>query len=68
MVIQQYDKVRLTSGLVARIVEVLERGKAYLADVELGDGEFTTKFVNDAEIDSLFVETESKYAGARILG
>ena len=38
MKIQQYDKVILKDGDYAYIVEILEDGKAFLADIDRKDG------------------------------
>ena len=56
--IKQYDKVKLESGKYAIIVEVLEPLKAYIADIELSEGDYTTETISYSDIASLIVEVE----------
>lgn len=56
--IKQYDKVKLKDGHFAVIVEVLEPQKAYIADVELSEGDYTTETVLYSEISSIIIEVE----------
>ncbi|MFR1051494.1 MAG: hypothetical protein ACLSE7_07165 [Lachnospirales bacterium] len=49
----QYACVRLKTGEAACIVEVLEDGKAYLADIGHDDGSTTTDFITHDEIESI---------------
>lgn len=44
MKIRQYGKVLLKTGNEAYIVEILEEGKAYMADIDR-DGDTYTEFV-----------------------
>jgi len=53
-----YQTVRLTSGKRATIVEVLEQGKAYIADIEIAEGDFETEQISQEDIASVFVEVE----------
>jgi len=53
-----YQAVRLTNGKRATIVEILEQGKAYIADIEIAEGEFETEQISQADIISIFVEVE----------
>lgn len=53
MVISEYDRVMLKNGFIATIVEVLEDGKAYLADIDLPDGEWDTIHVWYDDIQEL---------------
>jgi len=57
-VIKQYDKVKLKSGLYAVIVEVLEAQKAYIADIELSEGDYTTETIFQTDIAARIVEIE----------
>ncbi|MFM1534387.1 hypothetical protein ABGF38_04155 [Helcococcus ovis] len=52
MTIKQYDKVLLKSGEFAYIVEILEKDKAYVADIEKEDGETSTEFIYQIDIKS----------------
>ncbi len=50
MSIHLYDKIRLKDGRTASIVEILEPGKVFLADVDLSeDWETTEIFVDQIE-------------------
>lgn len=51
MKIKQYDKVRLKDGRTATIVEVLEEGVAYLADVDLPGPDWDTIAIRQEDID-----------------
>ena len=53
-----YQTVRLKNGKRATIVEILEQGKAYIADVELSEGDFETEQIVQEDIVSVFVEVE----------
>ena len=56
--IKQYDKVKLKNGNFAIIVEILEPGKAYIADIEISDGDYTTEAIFHSDIAALIVEIE----------
>jgi len=53
-----YQAVRLRNGKKATIVEVLEQGKAYIADIEITEGDFETEQILQEDIASVFVEIE----------
>jgi hypothetical protein len=53
-----YQNVRLKNGKRATIVEILEQGKAYIADVEIDEGDYETQQVFHKDIASVFVEIE----------
>ena len=50
---RQYCRVRLKSGETASIVEILEDGKAYLADVDHKDGSIPTDFIAQDDIEAV---------------
>ena len=52
---KQYSRVRLKTGENAHIVEVLENGKAYIADIEREDGETITDFITHDQIASIII-------------
>ena len=52
--IKQYDKVRLKDGRIATIVEALEEGVAYLADVDLPGPDWDTVEIRQEDIDLEF--------------
>jgi len=56
--LKEYDKVRLETGEVARIVEVLKDGVAYVAEVYKDDGKVSVEPVNIEDIKTVFVESE----------
>jgi len=58
--ISEYDKVRLKTGELARISEVLEEGVAYIAEIFRKNGDFSVVIeqIKHNEIESVFVETE----------
>lgn len=58
MTIKQYDKIILKDGRTATIVEVLEEGKAYIADVDLPDDEWDTIDVWQDDIREVIDETQ----------
>lgn len=51
--IKQYDKVLLQSGEYAYIVEILDQGKVYIADIDKDDGETYTETVYQKDIKSI---------------
>ena len=48
---KRYTHVMLKTGESACIVEVLDDGKAYIADVDHDDGGTTTDFITQDQID-----------------
>ena len=56
--INLYDEVKLKSGKYAVIVEILEQNKAYIADIELSEGDYTTETIFHEDIASLIVKVE----------
>ena len=63
VIIEEYDKVRLKTGEIARISEVLEEGVAYIADIfKDGKGasikDISIEQVLHEEIASVFKEVE----------
>ena len=59
--VNEYDKVRLKTGEIARISEVLEPGVAYIAEIFRKNGEFTVTIdqINHDDIAAVFLETET---------
>jgi len=53
-----YQHIRLKNGKRATIVEILEQGKAYMADIEIAEGDFETEHISHTDIASVFVEVE----------
>jgi hypothetical protein len=53
-----YQRVRLKSGKRATIVEVLEQGKAFIADVEVGEGDYETEQILYGDIAAVILEVE----------
>jgi hypothetical protein len=64
--IKQYDKIRLKTGLVGRIMEVLGAGEAFIVDVMTDDGEYDTVDVKPSDIKSRFIEHEELIDGENI--
>ena len=60
--INQYDKVRLKNGKYAIIVEVLESQKAYIADIEVTEGDYETETILHSDVAALIVEVEQPIA------
>jgi len=64
MPIKEYDKIKLKDGHLARVVEVLEEGKAYIAEIfkRNGDVGVSVEQVLQTEIASVFEEIEHPIA------
>ena len=60
--IKQYDKIKMKDGKYAVIVEVLESEKAYIADIELSEGDYTTETISFSDIAALIIEVEQPIA------
>ncbi|MDR1590140.1 MAG: hypothetical protein LBS51_08125 [Oscillospiraceae bacterium] len=56
--IDQYQIVKLKSGQKACIVEILEQGRAYIADIEISEGNFETEQISQDDIACVYVEVE----------
>ena len=63
--IKLYDKIKLTTGEIARIVDVLKNDTAtgYIVDVEEED-DYRTETIFIDDIKSIFIETEIPLQGA----
>lgn len=59
--LKEFQKIRLKSGKTAHIVEVFDNGKAYLADIYDGNGEYDTETIKPSDIASLIVEVEQPF-------
>jgi len=66
--VKQYDKIRLKSGLIGCIVEILGANEAFIVDVEVNKGEYDTIDVKPSEIKSVFVEHEEPVNTDGIVG
>ena len=55
--IKAYDKIRLKTGEIGRILELLS-DDSFIAEIYLEDGEIDTTEIKITEILSVFVETE----------
>jgi len=53
MIVKQYDKVRLKDGRTCTIVDILEEGVAYIADVNLPGPDWETIDVHQEDIDAI---------------
>lgn len=53
MIVNQYDEVILKDGRTATIVEILEDGIEYLADVNIGDDEWDTIEISHQDINEV---------------
>ena len=60
--IKQYDKIKMRDGKYAVIVEVLEPEVAYIADIELEEGDFTTETISFSDIAATIIEIEQPIA------
>ena len=56
--IKQYDKIRLKTGFIGRIMEVLGAGETYIVDVINEEVEYDTIDIKQSDIKSKFVEYE----------
>ena len=65
MEIKLYDKIKLNTGEIARIVDVLknETATGYIVDVEEED-DYRTETIFIDDIKSIFIETEIPLKGA----
>ena len=64
--IKEGDKIRLITGEIALVSEVLEAGAAYIVEIfrKNGDMSVTIDQINQNEIASIFEETERPLATA----
>jgi len=62
--IKEYDKIRLMSGEVARIVEILEENVAYVVEKLKQGGGVSIEQISYQDIASVFEETEHPLAKA----
>lgn len=51
MKIKLYDKVMLKTGKTATIIEILEEGIAYLADIELPGPDWDTVEIRQSDVE-----------------
>ena len=57
MAIEEYDKIKLRTGETARVVEILESGVMYIAEVFKEDG-ISVEHISQKDIVSVFKEIE----------
>ena len=57
--INEYDKVKLRSGEIARIVEVLEHGKMYIGEIIKANRKVDIDHILHEDIVSIFSEIET---------
>ena len=64
--IEQYDKVKLKTGEIARIVEIYQQGVIYEAEIFRPNGEFsvTLEAVKQEDIVSVYKQVEHPLAPA----
>ena len=62
--IKEHDKVKLMTGEIARISEVLKAEVAFVAEVYKEDGGVSVEPINIEDIKSVFTETETLIAHA----
>ncbi len=56
--IKEYDKVRLKTGEIARIAEILEQGKMYIGEIIRADKHVEIDHIAHEDIFSVFEEVE----------
>lgn len=56
--INEYDKIRLKTGQIGRILEILD-SDAYIAEIFHSDGNVDTSEIRHTEIASVFKEIET---------
>ena len=63
--IQEYDKIKLKTGKTARIVDILEIGVMYLAEIYEQGKRIAVEHVEHSNIESVFKEVEYPLQNAR---
>ena len=58
MAIEEYDKIKLKTGKTARIVEILESGVMYIAEIYEQGRRISVEHVEFQDIESVFKEVE----------
>lgn len=66
--IKQHQKVSLNNGRDAVLVEILGKGEAFIADIEMSEGDDETDAIYSKDIKSVFVEVERPFAGMSYAG
>ncbi len=62
--INEYDKIRLKSGKIARVCEILGNGAVYIIEAFGDDNHVHIEQVTRDEIASVFIETEQQLVTA----
>lgn len=62
--IKLFDKIKLKTGEIARIVEILEPEVAFMADIAKKQGGYYTDTIKANDVLSVFGETEYPYTPA----
>ena len=60
-IIKQYQKIKLKDGKDAVVVEILGDGEAFIADVEISEGDYETETIYPKDINSAYIEVEQPY-------
>ena len=53
MVIEEFDKVKLKTGEIAYIADILKAGIAYVVDVDKSDGSIETRIIEKTDIEKV---------------
>ncbi|MCL1832300.1 MAG: DUF4926 domain-containing protein [Oscillospiraceae bacterium] len=61
MKIEMFQKIRLKSGKVGRVVEIFNEGEAYMVDLMSDDGEYEQKTIHPPDIKSIVVEIDKPF-------
>ncbi|MDR0819826.1 MAG: hypothetical protein LBN43_09695 [Oscillospiraceae bacterium] len=61
MKLEIFQKIRLKSGKTAHVVEIFNNGEAYLADVNISDGEYATETIYPEDIQSVIIEVDKPF-------
>lgn len=60
-----FQKVRLNNGKSGRVIEIFNRGEAYMVDLITEDGEYEQQTVYPKDIKSVVVEIDKPFVFTR---
>lgn len=64
MKIEMYQKIRMKSGVVGRVIEIFNDGEAYMIDIMTDDGEYQQETIYPRDIRSVVVEVEETFTAS----
>ena len=61
MKLAMYQKIRLKNGKIGHVIEIFNKGEAYMVDLRTDDGEYEQETVRPDDIMSIIIEVDTPF-------